>query len=38
MTDHCVRDADGEWLLTHRKFENWFEGDIPTTNPNLDDK
>jgi len=38
MTDHCVRDSDGNWLLTHRKFDNWFEGGIPSTNPNLDDK
>jgi hypothetical protein len=38
MTDHCVKDRDGNWLVARRKFENWFEGDIPTTNPNLDDK
>ena len=25
-------------LLTYRKFETWFEGGTPTTNPNLDDK
>ena len=38
MTDRCVRDREGGWLLAHRKFENWFEGGTPTTNPNLDDK
>jgi hypothetical protein len=36
--DRCVRDREGGWLLAHRKFENWFEGGTPTTNPNLDDK
>ena len=38
MTDHCVKDRDGNWLVRHRKFDNWFEGGIPSTNPNLDDK
>ena len=38
MTDHCVRDGDGGWLLTRRSFQPWFEGDTPTTNPKLDDK
>jgi hypothetical protein len=38
MTDHCVSDGDGGWLLAHRKFDDWFKGGIPTTNPNLDDK
>ena len=38
MTDHCVRTPDGGWLLKHRKFDDWFKGGIPTTNPNLDDK
>lgn len=38
MTDHMVRDASGAWLVAHRKFENWFEGGTPTTNPKLDDK
>ncbi len=37
MTDRLVRSGDG-WLVTSRKFEPWFEGGIPTTNPNLDDK
>jgi hypothetical protein len=38
MTDHCVKDRDGNWLVKYRKFENWFEGGIPSTNPNLDDR
>ena len=37
MIDHCVK-IDGRWLVKHRKFETWFEGGVPTTNPNLDDK
>jgi hypothetical protein len=37
MTDHLLRDAGG-WLLTSRRFDSWFEGGTPTTNPNLDDK
>lgn len=36
MTDKLVRGDDG-WLLTSRKFETWFEGGTPTTNPILDD-
>ncbi len=38
MTDKLIRDSDGGWLLTYRKFDTWFEGGIPTTNPNLDDR
>jgi hypothetical protein len=38
MTDKCVKGEDGRWLYQHRKFETWFEGGVPTTNPNLDDK
>jgi ketosteroid isomerase-like protein len=38
MTDTCVKQPDGRWLYAHRKFETWFEGGVPTTNPNLDDK
>ena len=38
MTDNLIQDSDGGWLLASRKFDNWFEGGIPTTNPNLDDK
>ncbi len=34
MTDKLVKRAEG-WLLTSRKFESWFEGGIPTTNPKL---
>jgi hypothetical protein len=37
MTDHLVRDPEEGWLVTSRKFDNWFEGGTPTTNPNLDD-
>jgi hypothetical protein len=38
MTDKCVKQSDGRWLYSHRKFETWFEGGVPTTSPNLDDK
>ncbi|CAH1694023.1 SnoaL-like protein [Hyphomicrobiales bacterium] len=38
MTDICVKQPDGRWLYAHRKFDAWFEGGVPTTNPNLDDK
>jgi len=38
MTDICTKGADGRWLYKHRKFGTWFEGGVPTTNPNLDDK
>jgi len=38
MTDRCVKQPDGRWLYEHRKFETWFEGGVPTTNPNLDDR
>ena len=37
MTDRLVRSPEAGWLVTYRRFENWFEGGIPTTNPNLDD-
>lgn len=37
MTDRLVRDSAEGWLVTYRKFDNWFEGGTPTTNPNLDD-
>jgi ketosteroid isomerase-like protein len=37
MTDVCVKQPDGRWLYAHRKFETWFEGGVPTTNPNLDE-
>jgi ketosteroid isomerase-like protein len=38
MTDRCLKGADGKWRYTHRKFDTWFEGGVPTTNPMLDDK
>ena len=31
------RFVDGKWLCTYRGFEHLFEGDVPITNPNLDD-
>lgn len=37
MTDRLIRDPAEGWLVTYRKFDNWFEGGTPTTNPNLDD-
>ena len=37
-TDRYKRAADGRWLCTYRRFEHWFEGGAPITNPNLDDK
>ncbi len=38
ITDHLVRDPEQGWLLTYRKFDTWFEGGTPTTNPILDKK
>jgi len=35
VTDICVRDAAGEWRYAHRKFEAWFQGGTPPTNPKL---
>lgn len=35
MTDKCVKGGNGGWLVKYRKFENWFEGGTPTTNPKL---
>ncbi len=35
VTDKCVRDAGGHWLYAHRKFEAWFQGGTPPTNPKL---
>ena len=37
-TDRYKRAPDGRWLCTYRRFEHWFEGNVPITNPNLDDK
>jgi hypothetical protein len=31
------RRVSGQWLCTWRQFEHLFEGDVPVTNPNLDD-
>ena len=33
-TDKYVR-VDGRWLCTYRRFEHWFEGGAPITNPKL---
>ena len=33
MTDRMVRDEAGAWLVAHRRFQPWFEGGTPTTNP-----
>ena len=32
-----VRDGKDGWLVESRRFENWFEGGTPATNPVLDD-
>jgi hypothetical protein len=37
MTDKLTLDPKEGWLLNSRKFENWFVGDTPTTNPVLTD-
>ncbi|KRA43268.1 nuclear transport factor 2 family protein [Devosia sp. Root635] len=36
MTDRLVKTAEG-WKVTYRKFDIWFEGGTPATNPTLDD-
>jgi len=36
-TDKYRRVGD-RWLCTYRRFEHWFEGETPITNPKLDDK
>src|SRR5690606_3752891 len=36
MTDHMVKHAEDGWQVSYRKFDNWFVGDTPTTNANLD--
>jgi hypothetical protein len=36
VTDACVRGDAGKWLYARRKFETWFQGGAPPTNPNLD--
>jgi hypothetical protein len=35
VTDICVRDESGTWRYAHRKFEAWFQGGTPPTNPKL---
>lgn len=35
-TDRYRRSPEGRWLCTYRRFEHWFEGGTPITNPNLD--
>lgn len=35
ITDRMRREADGRWLCSYRKFETWFQGGIPPTNPKL---
>jgi hypothetical protein len=38
-TDKYIRSAGNRrWLCTYRRFEHWFEGDTPITNPVLDDE
>jgi hypothetical protein len=37
MTDKLILTEEG-WKVTCRKFENWFEGGTPVTNPDLDGK
>lgn len=37
MTDHMLRDPAEGWLVSYRRFDTWFEGGTPTTNPVLDD-
>ena len=38
MTDKLIWTPEDGWLVTYRKFDEWFAGGAPTTNPNLDDK
>ena len=35
ITDKVQREADGRWLCSYRRFETWFQGGIPPTNPKL---
>ena len=35
VTDTCVRDSAGTWRYAYRKFEAWFQGGTPPTNPKL---
>jgi hypothetical protein len=38
MTDRLIHDPAAGWLLTFRRFDEWFAGGTPTTNPKLDDR
>jgi hypothetical protein len=35
VTDKVQRVADGRWLCSYRRFETWFQGGTPPTNPKL---
>ena len=35
MTDQMICNEAGQWLVAHRRFQPWFEGGTPTTNPVL---
>jgi hypothetical protein len=35
VTDTCVREPGGAWKYSYRKFEAWFQGGTPPTNPKL---
>lgn len=35
MTDKMVHDGDAGWLVESRRFDNWFAGGTPATNPKL---
>lgn len=35
VTDRMQRGADGRWLCSYRRFETWFQGGTPPTNPKL---
>lgn len=35
ITDRMQREPDGRWLCSYRRFETWFQGGTPPTNPKL---
>ncbi len=35
VTDKVQRGPDGRWLCSYRRFETWFQGGTPPTNPKL---
>lgn len=37
MTDRLIRLDNEGWKVTYRRFDTWFEGGTPATNPTLDD-